>query len=139
MNLRKLSPIFVLMLLAVLGCNVQGCNPAAHTDDLHVTSVNVSPKSGSDKFTVTVKVQAEWVNAGHNLVCYLLPSGKKQTIIKQPLNIGYAYLYTSTRSFSFSTKIPGTYSLFCSVTPKNGGFQPLSDNFTVTSSNSPNP
>ena len=139
MNGKKLSPIFILLLLAVLACDFQGCNPADHADDLHVTSVNVSPKSGTDKFTVTVTVKAQWVNVGHSLVCYILTSGKKQTINKQKFNIGYAYLYTSTRSFSFSYKVPGTYSVFCSVTPNNGGFQPLSDNFTVTSSNVANP
>ena len=139
MKVKKLSPVFVLVLLAVLACDFQGCNPAAHADDLHVTSVNVSPKSGSDKFNVTVKIEAQWVNVGHSLVCYILTSGKKQTINKQHLNIGYAFLYSSTRSFSFSYNIPGTYSVFCSVTPNNGGFQPSSDNFTVTSANSATP
>jgi hypothetical protein len=139
MNAKKLSPLFVLMLLALLACDFQGCNPAAHTDDLHVTSVNVNPKSGPGNFTVTVKIEAQWVNVGHSLVCYLLTAGQKQTIIKQHLNVGVAYLYTSTRSFSFSYKVPGAYSLFCSVTPNNGGFQPLSDSFTVTTATSAAP
>jgi len=139
MNGKKLTPLFFLVLLAVLACNFQGCNPAAHTDDLHVTSVNVNPKSGSDKFTVTVKVEAQWVNVGHTLICYILSSGKKQTIVKQKLNIGYAYIYTSTRSFPFSYNVPGTYSVFCSVTPNNGGFQSLSDKFTITSATSATP
>jgi hypothetical protein len=139
MNVKRLFPIFVLMLLAVLACNFPGCSPAAHTDDLHVTSVNVYPKSGSDRFTVTVTIKAQWVNVGHSLVCYILTSGKKQTVYNQKLNVGYAYLLTTTRSFSISYKVPGTYSVFCSITPNNGGLQPLSDEFTVTSSNSANP
>ena len=139
MNVKKLSPILVLMLLAVLACDFQGCNPAAHKDDLHVTSVSVSPKSGSGQFNVTVSVKAQWVNTGHSLVCYIPVSGKKQTIHKLQFNIGYAVGYSSTRSFSFSYNVPGTHAVFCSVTPNNGGFPALSDQFTVTGSSSGTP
>jgi hypothetical protein len=129
--------LFLVLLLCVsLSCNLPG-QQLVEDEFQQITSVNISPQSGTGDFKADVTGNAS--NGRHSLRCYVSTDTGNETKYTQTVsgslaNLGYK-TFSFQQSFDFQYFLPGTHALVCLLDDKTG--TAWSADFTVTSASEP--